>query len=309
MKTLEDSVKYTKETMSDKITTMEESRHQRTLHNLEQYLQGGKRYSVVGLYLERLSNWYLWEFLYEYTTNKSVNFNLLAQSTYSGLWANRWEYKIGMAAEPYSNIIAFAKSSAHLSTLLFLGHYNQAKSYLFLLKAMLDGKQSRKFAPYPAYPWFILDLCLRANGEQISPTWNYPEQMGIYGKVLEHWDSDDKELIDELIDKLCRNHIRQSDEDSQYQEPDDAGDFDPDTAGWELLEFSSADYFIFPVEIHAWLSLRRKKGLYCGENLPELLRYEINVPPVHIPVPQKSPLIVQCIEKFSRDYPDIKFEI
>ena len=309
MKNLGNSFEYTKEIMSHKIETMEESYYQNSLYNLKRYLQGAKKYSSVGLYLDRLSNWQLWCFLYEYTNNNKVDFNLLAQSAYSGVWANRWEYKIGMVAKPYSDSIIFTKSSADLATLLFLDHFNQAESYLFLLKAMLDGKQSDSFASYPAYPWFILDLCLRANGEQISPSWNYPKQMGIYGKVLEHWDTEDKALVDELIEELCLHHIRQSDEDSQYQEPDDAGNFDPDAAGWELLEFSSADYFIFPVEIHAWLSLRRKRGLYCGGHLPELLRYAINIPPAYISVPQKSPLIAQCVEKFANDYPDIRFEI
>lgn len=309
MKTLDLSFAYTKEMMSDKIKTMYESYYKSALKDLEGYLLGTEHVSSVSLSLEYLSNWYLWRFLYEYTTNKKNDFNILAKSTYYGLFANKWKYKLGLKFAPYNKIISFSNSSAQLALLLFLGHNKQAKSYLSLILTMLDGKQSKNFASYPAYPWFILDLYLRAEGKNVSDNWNYPNHMGIYGKVLDYWDSENKFLVDELINKLCISHIKQSDEYIQYQQPEDAGDFDPDAVGWELLEFSSANYFILPVEILAWLSLRRQKGLYCGNDLPPLLQYSINIPPENISVPEIEPLIIQCIDKFNKDYPDLKFKV
>lgn len=310
MKSLESSITYTREIMSHKIQTMKKSYYESAINDLDSYLMGKEDDTSVSFSFEHISNWLLWEFIYEYTNSQRVNFDLLAQSTFYGLWANKWEYAIGLISEYYDDCLMFKYSASHLGQLLFLGYDKEMQSYLSLLKTMLNGKQSENFAKYPVYTWFILNVCLKLNGEDMSEKWSKPDSLGIYDKILTNWNSQNKSLIDNLIHEACAYHIWASNDDSCYQKPDDDGLFDFEKAGYELLEFDSADYFLFPVEILTWLCVRKKLGLYAGKNnLPELLHLGINIPPERPVAVPHSKLVQQCVNKLKKDNPNIQFDI
>lgn len=294
MQNLESSFSYTKEMISHKIKTMGETHFKQELSEIDNYLRNESHRTVVYTSLSSLSSWYLWNFIYEFTENKTVKYDLLAQSTYYGTTANKWAYSIGQCSVHYDGALLFLESSMHLAQLVCLGLDQQAVNYCSMLKAMLDGKQSKMFPNSPVHPWFILDLYLRYHGESMDKSWRVPSEIGPYHRVLECWDTTDNSLFEEMIKELCDFHISQSDE---YEHDGN------------LLEFSSAQYFLFPPEILMWIKLRHNKKLYIGNrHLHPLLGLDINNLPL-VPFNMKrDPMVIKCFEKLQKDNPTVGFE-
>ena len=118
--------------------------------------------------------------------------------------------------------------------------------------------------------------------------------MGVYGGTLENWDTCDKALFERLLIDLCDFHVSQS------------GEYEHDG---NLLEFSSAQYFLFPPEILMWIKLRRNRGLYVGHpNLHPLLQLEINNLPLNSFEMQADPLVTRCFNNLHQDNLSVNFE-
>ena len=294
MNSLEKSFSYTKEMMAHKIKTMEESHFKQEVREINDYLENAAHRTVVRTSLTSLSSWYLWNFINEFTQSGKIEYDLLARSTYYGISANKWAYSIGQCSTHYDGALLFSDSSMHLAQLVCLGLSQEAITYCSLLTKMLNGKQFKMFPDNPTFPWFVLDLYLRYNNTPIEESWKYPSEMGAYGRTLENWDTCDKALFEKLLIDLCDFHVSQSDE---YEHEGN------------LLEFSSAQYFLFPPEILMWIRLRHNRGLYVGHpNLHPLLQLEINNLPLNSFGMPADPLLTRCCNKLHKDNPSVNFE-
>ena len=308
MKALKDSLEYTKEMMSHKMQTMKSLFEESAFYDIKEYLYNGGDDTLVGSSLGRLSNWNLWCYLDEFLNKQKNTLDLLVKSVFYGIWANKWEYVLGLIYKPYDEAVLFKNSSAHLALLVFLGYYGEATNYSNLLNSMLNNKQLSSFSDYPLYPWFIFDLYMRSQGEIISGKWNKPKQI-LYEEVLKNWNNPDSIQTDKLIVQMCEMHIRESDEYTQTSSSiNDDSFIHTDSESREFLEFSSADYFIFPIEILMWLKIRKNNGLYIKNDIHPLLMLDINqMPTQNLVVPAMDNLLKECISKLQKDNPEIKF--
>ncbi|MFI8605656.1 hypothetical protein ACIGCP_14420 [Cellulophaga baltica] len=111
-------------------------------------------------------------------------------------------------------------------------------------------------------------------------------------------------MLSDDIDSLTKFHIAQSDEDEQGNANDENGD------GYDL-EFTSADYFIFPIEILMWLAIRRDLGLpkYSASSQNKLMLMEINQLPTKKISKHEDALIEKCKNKLMQKNTDITFEL
>jgi hypothetical protein len=90
--------------------------------------------------------------------------------------------------------------------------------------------------------------------------------LNIYEKALDNLYSVDEKVINKIIDELSDFHVKNSDE---YVKTDkDGNEFS--------AEFVSCDYFIFPMEILMYLSIRKRLGLPNYNNSNELLLLKVN---------------------------------
>lgn len=297
MENLERAIKYTKKKKKFQVRDNEEELLERQ-NALSEYLNDKKPRSSVGLNFERLSNSHLWQFLNDYLQLNELNFNSLSISTIYAIEANNWHYALGSTSQTYHSAILFNYSGMHLGQLLYLGWIDQAKAYGNFLIKMLYSKHYTGGNAWAKHPWFIITLfCKWQNIVLDKSKLHYPEDMGVYQDAIDDWDTADTNLLDNLINQLCDFHIKQSDEDVSMDE----------YGGENGPEFSSSDYFIFPVEILTWLVIRKQLGLAAYESKHDLMRLEINQLPNTIIPLEEDELVLKCKAKLINDNPGLTF--
>lgn len=299
MKSIADTIKYTKKKKKHQLEKLGKRRSDVPTTEIHDFMDDIEDDSSVGLNLSYLSFWYNWRFNDFFINENKNSTDDISLSVLYGIESNKWEYNLGSLYPKYDDAILFKFSAKHLAGLNYLGWNDMAISYGHLLLEMLYGKQYRGGSDYPTHTWFIIELfCKWQNIELDKSRLNYPENLGIYEQALNHWDSEDTQKVSDIIDKLADFHIQQSDENVTTDEFGNEGS----------PEFTSSDYFIFPLEILMWLAVRRNLGLpdYIPSASNELMQLGINkLPTVDIPI-LKVELIEKCKEKLRRDNPDIK---
>lgn len=305
MKTLEEAIKYTTKKKNHQLSRLENSHFNEPIGELNDYLVDKESRSSVALNLEYLTTWYHWNFINEFVTNSKLDYNTLTLSTYYALECNNWEYSLGKLVETYDEATSLTKSVKHLAQMLYLGQKERAVQYGNLLLKMLYGKQYDGGSPFPTHPWFMLELFCKWQGKELEQVGTrYPDSLGVYQDALNYWNTTDTKLLSDIVDVLTKFHISQSDEDEQGTAEDENGD------GYDL-EFTSADYFIFPVEILMWLSIRKDLGLpdYTPSPDNKLMQMEINQLPKSPIAEPKDALIEKCKAKLKQENPDIDFKL
>ena len=294
MENLEQLVQYV---LVKKKYQLEKLRHLYSTANedINSYIRGTKSRGIIGLKFERISNWQHWQFIYYFLKENKVDYNLLALSTSYLLESVSWDYALGKEVLQYSESVSFQDAIKHLAQALLLGWDSLAISYGNLLLNMLYGKQYKGWHPGYKHPWFMLEIFCRWQGIKLDYSrLNFPEDMEVYSQVLQHWDTNDNVLLSKLVNEMVDFHISESDEDEHE-------DYVPD--------FSSSDYFIYPIEILLWLIVRERMGLteYFAEN--DLLKMPINnwhTQQVAIPIIE---LVEHAKIKLQSEYPDTHFEL
>ena len=306
MKTFLESKEYTKKKKAHQTGRLEYSFVTESVDALEEYLiTGNKIAGSTKNEIDSLGTWNHWNFINNYVAINELEYALLVKATYYHIECNNWAFFLGKWREHVDFATSFTKSIKHLGQLLYLRQTERAIQYGKLLLKMLYGKQYKGWHVFPKHPWFMMELfCKWQNIELDYDKLNYPDSLGVYENTLQHWDTTDTELLSALIDKLSDFHIKQSSEYEQETEKDENGD------GYDL-EFTSADYFIFPIEILIWLAIRREMGLPEYEPSPknELMQLEINrLPEKVVPWPTDE-LVEKCKAKLKADNPEIDFEL
>ncbi len=296
---LQESIKYTTQKKEHQLKKLEESHFKKATEILQSYLDEKKSDALVGSRLEKLSSWQLWLCLNKFIHKKKAEYSSLSKATFYALEANNWEYSIGILSPTYDEGVLFKNATMHLGQMLYLGWVSKAKLYGNLLINMLYGKQYKGGGTTYKYPWFIIDLfCFWQNIKLDASKLRRPENLGVYDEALANWNTTDVQILSTIINKLTDFHIKNSDE---YVVTDEYGNE-------QGAEFSTSDYFIFPVEILAWLAIRKNVGLpvYTPSN-NELMEMQINkVPNEIIPYPEDE-LVQKCKAKLIQDNPGLQF--
>lgn len=294
MKNLIESKEYTIGKKTEQIGRLH-SHYSQSIEEIQEFLDGKKSAVAVTSGLEYLSVWYHWSFIEKYLKENKVDYELLSKSTLFGIESNNVRYFLGKKVETYKQAVQFDKAIKHLAQGLLLGWEEIAIKYGNVLIAMLYGKQYNGWNAAYKHVWFMLELFCKWQGIELDKSrLNFPADLGLYSKALEHWDTKDLNLLTQLVDELSIFHIEQSDED-EYK------DRTPD--------FASSDYFVFAIEIVLWLNIRTRLGLPEYQPSNDLMKLTINrwqITPHLLP---QIELIKESKYKLLQDYPGVDFEI
>jgi len=294
MRNLAESIAYTNKKKASQIRLLE-SHYSKSIEEIQDFIAGKRSAVGVTSGLGYLSGWYQWNFIQSFIVNNEVDYEQLSKATFFGIESNNVRYFLGKKVATFKTALLFHISVKHLAQALLLGWEDRAIKYGQLILSMLYGKQYNGGHPGYRHAWFILEIFCK--WREISLDYdklNYPPDMGIYGRVLTHWDTKDQVLLEELVDQLTKFHIEQSDEEEHK-------DWTPD--------FSSSDYFIYAIEILIWLNIRSKLRLpdYHADN--DLMRLSINNWDTRKQEIPTFDLLEQSKAKLLREYSGIEFEI
>ena len=297
MKTIKTLVDYTK---SKKKYQLEKKDYFyiEPIRDIEEYIRNEKSVAGIGLALDFISSWFHYNYIYSFltTTDSAANdLSSLAKSTLLGIEANNWDFFLGKNHEKYYSAIPFQNAIKHFSQALLLGWDTLAVNYGKLLIKMLYGKQYKGWHSAYKHAWFMLEIFCKWQGIELDYSrLSYPEDMKVYAQALQHWDTNDNELLSKLVNELVDFHIAESDE---YERKN------------HIPDFSSAYYFIFPVEILLWLNIRERMNFakYTPNN--DLLKMSINnwqIQKVAIPVIE---VVEKAKTKLLSEYPNTHFDL
>ncbi len=201
---------------------------------------------------EALDNWYSNNFVYDLLTKEESDFRV-------DLTSNGYHHIViaDKLAHQYPNnppSLKFDKIAYSLANCIIQQWYDEARELLRIINEGLNSKLLSGGLDYKMTSWFILEV---ANiGFEMPETFgkrNYPEDMIVYQRALDHWNTDDLALIDEIVTDLCDFHLEEA---SYGNLSDSAGKKDP-----MFLQFSSAKWFVYAFEVLSWLSVRKMKNL------------------------------------------------
>lgn len=304
MKNLQEAINYTIEQKHFQVTEMRKSHFEDSQKEIYRYLKDEESDTAAGLGLGYLTTWYHWEFLDTYLQKKELKLELFAKSTFLAEQTNKWDYNNGIIYPPYNGAVQFQYATMHLGQMIYLGWWDKATEYGHLLLKMLYGKQYKGWIAKMPHSWFIMELFCKWQGIELDKSKvNYPKDMDYYGGAIANWNTQDIPDFVEYIELLCRYHVSNSDEYDEEIEVEDGKEF-------FSHEFSSSDYFIFPVEILMWLAIRKKIGLSNG-NLSHigLMQLPINqLPNFAVPYPTDD-LVEKCWVKLQKDNPKVRLEL
>ena len=189
-----------------------------SMRDIQNFIEGVKGRSIIGLKFERISTWLHWEFMFNFLNNEKIDSHGLELSTIFALESVNWDYFLGKDVEKYNESIQFHKAIKHMAQALLLGWDELAVKYGHLLIKMLYGKQYEGWHPAYKHPWFMLEIfCKWQKIELDYSKLNYPKDMGVYIEALKCWDTTDTTLLAKIINDLTDFHIAESDE-NEYED-------------------------------------------------------------------------------------------
>jgi hypothetical protein len=202
---------------------------------------------------ETLGNWYVSNFVYAslHSGNQSDYAVQLATNSYQILALKR------ALSKQYSNnppSLMFNYSAYYLANIVIAKWYKEAEAMVLFLNQALETKTLNGGLDFKMTAWFILEIVNKGfNVDYDYSKFNYPGDMGIYRKALDNWNTNDLNLLDEIVSDLCEFHLSQA---SYGSLSDSAGKMDP-----MFIQFSNTSWFVYAFEILAWLAMREQQGL------------------------------------------------
>ena len=268
MNTLTDLIKHTQEKKRYQLRELEKSHYLRPYEIFNDFINNKlSTKSTVALYMEYLSSWYLWKYINDFIENDKVDYSLLAQSTCWGYHGNLLNYLIGQLAPKYDSCVLLRTAVMHLAQMMMLGWDELSIRYGKMIIDMLNGKYYKGGQPKPIYVWFIIELFCKWQKITLDKSvLNMPDSLQIYEMALQYLDSSDVDIIQKIVNDLAAFHIQNSDE---YVKTDKYGNE-------SSAEFVSSDYFIFPMEISMFLSVRKRLCIPENNSNNELISLSIN---------------------------------
>ncbi|WP_040949625.1 hypothetical protein [Gorillibacterium massiliense] len=197
-----------------------------------------------------------------------------------------------------------------IATLIHFTMYGWEKEERVLFDFIADHLDEASISAndWNKHTWFLLELYLRFRNktilginEDVYVTVSeefmecevendlIPEDLDIYGEVLERWTTPDEEEIAALISKMIIYHSERASELGKS------------------IEFGDYRYGFYPYEILFLLHVRKKQGLPVPNQFNELL---MNTPEANVvfedpePYPVSDPNLEQIVNFYRKNYPD-----
>ena len=191
-----------------------------------------------------------------------------------------WEEEYQQIGEWFIESIAYGKKE------------KSENSGIYINKLIISGDEDALVG------WFLFDLyCKVYNRSYDESKAKYPKNMLFFKEILENWNTKDMAKVEQYVYLMCEYHLEQTQE--------EVGEDD-------YFVFDSAKYWLFPVEVLAWLKLREIHGvenpkefahhLMQGEVAKTL--YTMRTP---LEKPKELPYVVGLFKKFQEELcPDVK---
>jgi len=146
--------------------------------------------------------------------------------------------------------------------------------------------------------WFLLDLyCKVYHKTYDMKSAKYPKEMLFFSEIIDNWNTEDMLEVEKYVYLLSEYHLLHT----QVEKADD-----------DLFVFDHPDYWLFPVEILAWLKLREMNGLQNPREFShpfmntEVAQTFLNIK-TPLAKPKAFPFVKELIENFKKKLcPDIK---
>lgn len=293
---LKEAIKYTKKKKQQQLDKLGKMKTEDSIRDLNEYLSGKKHVTSVSLKFENLSTWYHWKFISDYINEGIVDYKNLAESSKYFILALDWHIALGQIFPDYENVIPQTKITNHLAQLMILGWKDEVTKMGDTLINMLYSKYLKGGNSNKRHSWFIIELyCKLVNIQLEKEKLNYPKSLDVYEASLSLLSTNNSEVLNNLINSLSDYHIINSDENVKMDSLNNEAS----------TEFDSSDYFIFPVEILAFLYLRMKSGFQLNNHFEHpLMQLEISkFPNQPLQKPKIEKLIENCIIKLKKDFP------
>ena len=214
----------------------------------------------------------------------------LAQGAHYGYWWLMLGPKVTASRVDGGPDVSIEEVTLVLADLLMLGHFEEAASATNITAPKLATPyMCGGFDRYP-HAWFLLILCCSWQGCDVDTgdyDYDTPPDMLVYKEVLANWDTQDTDKVQALVTKMATYHMAASKE---------------NMGKYEINDFSSSEFWLYPYEILAWLKLRTHLGL------PNPVSYEH--PLMHLPqaqMPEDTPfpqhdLLDKVVAKLAKDH-------
>ena len=163
---------------------------------------------------------------------------------------------------------------------------------IYIHKIILSGENDHLIG------WFLLDLyCEVYNRTYDSKSAKYPKDMLFFSEIVKKWDTKDMIEVDKFVYLMSEYHLMNT----QEERTDD-----------DLFVFDNSRYWLFPIEILAWLKLRKMHGLEIPTtfthpfmNTP-FAKVCLEIVPQTLTKPNELPYVDGLIKNFNTLCPNMK---
>lgn len=245
--------------------------------------------------LNDLSTWYLECFTASVFKGDAPGYEDLRVAVYYKNWAIRTAAALIDVYPKNPLFILFSHVGACIAAPLLLDWPELTETNLEILTcglrtALIGGRPT----DYLRHPWFLLHLLHDWQGRplDIPPGPRvYPQDLGPYEEVLQHWKSPDSSVVDHLVDVMADFHVRESREPNR-----------------DIPEFEWQSWWLTPFEIHAVLRLRQWLGLPNPETYRHpLMNQPLGSLPPSGPIPE-DPLLTHALKRFKERFPALRLD-
>lgn len=184
----------------------EQEDYYENIKKIEEELTFEKIRKSIRLPFEYLDNWYSNNFVYELLINDSTDYKTLAVAN---------EYYNIIIADKLSQLycnnppsLLFDKVAYWLANCLAQKRYKESETILKIVNKGLSSMLLKGGLDFKPSAWFITEIANKGYGIDINyEEFNYPEYMGVYQEALDNWHTNDFNLLDNIVSKLCDYHL------------------------------------------------------------------------------------------------------
>lgn len=261
--------------------------HDKPIEQITQILAQPKLPKSLLVDLKLINTWYGHHFVYETLTgaaNKSTQSDFASMAFYTAVIASLFAQ--GYPGNPPK--LQFTDMTYWLALCLHARWHVQASQLIQAIDGELDTKFLHGGENFNKVAWFIIQVTNNGFDVPIDYSrYKYPRDMGVYHAALEAWDTTDTKAMDNLVSHLCDYHLSQA-----------------NFAEEKFYEFSFVDQYVFVYEVHAWLSMREKRGLLN----PSTFSHPVMRLPINLPQKAKLPFkkfdfAEQVVSRLKEEFP------
>jgi hypothetical protein len=194
---------------------------------------------------DSLNNWYSNNFVYDMLTQGTSKHTV-------ELCANGYHILtlFDILVDKYSNPtgLLFDKVAYWLANCVIVKWYDKSKILIDITNKGLTTNFLKGGLDFKLSSWFILHVLCKGFGKFIDyRKYNYPVNMGIYQKSLDNWNTNDLQLLNNIVSEMCDFHL----ENATYGDGENTAD----------IQFGHSEWFVHAFEILSWLSIREMNGI------------------------------------------------